>query len=169
MKRFNLRGNTANWSALKVEALNTKTEERETRSEIPYGHKVVVRVVDNYYRVYDKRVRQILHGEMSEKDTAEILKRLTADKRPDFILFHDGKVVGTANIHRRHWFRKQQEEPKLKTFNLEVGLKAKIEVEAYSQEEAEQLVYDAVERANQFKVDIGKEPTFEVTNIEVAQ
>lgn len=164
MKRFNLRGNTANWSALKVEALNTKTEERETRSEIPYGHKVVVRVVDNYYRVYDKRVRQILHGEMSEKDTAEILKRLTANKRPDFILFHDGKVVGTANIHRRHWFRKQQEEPKLKTFNLEIGMKAKIEVEAYSQEEAEQLVYDAVERANH-----GDQPTFEVTNIEVVQ
>lgn len=169
MKRFNLRGNTANWSALKVEALNTKTEERETRSEIPYGHKVVVRVVDNYYRVYDKRVRQILYGEMSEKDTAEILKRLTANKRPDFILFHDGKVVGTANIHRRHWFRKQQEEPKLKTFNLEVGMKVKTEVEAYSQEEAVQLVYEAVERVNQFNVEIGNQPTFEVTNIEVVQ
>lgn len=169
MKRFNLRGNTANWSALKVEALNTKTEERETRSEIPYGHKVVVRVVNNYYRVYDKHVRQILYGEISDKDSAEILKRVTADKRPDFILFHDGKVVGTANIHRRHWFRKQQEEPKLKTFNFEVGMKAKIEVEAYSQEEAEQMVYDAVERVNQFKVDIGEEPTFEVINIEVVQ
>ena len=169
MKRFNLRGNTANWSALKVEALNTKTEEHETRSEIPYGYKVVVRVVNNYYRVYDKNVRQILHGEISEEDTAEILKRVTAEKRPDFILFHDGKVVGTANYHRRRWFRKEQEAPKLKTFNLEVGLKAKVEVEAYTQEEAEQLVHEAVERVNQLNVEIGSQPTFEVTNIEVVQ
>ena len=60
MKRFSLRGNSANWDALKVEALNTKTEERVNRSEIPYGHKIVVRVVNNFYRVYDKMNHKII-------------------------------------------------------------------------------------------------------------
>lgn len=147
MKRFNLRGNSANWDALRVSALNTKTEEQENRSEIPYGHKITVRVVDNYYRVYDKRVRQILHGEISTEDNAEIIARLTRKHRPDFILFHDGKVVGTANYHRKAWYRKMQEQPKLKTYNLDVLLRSQVSVDAYSLEDAKQKVYEAAENA----------------------
>jgi len=169
MKRFNLRGHSANWAALKVEALNTKSEERETRSEIPHGYRVTVRVVDNFYRVYDRNVRQILHGVISEKDKAEILNRVTANKRPDFILFHEGKVVGTANYHRRGWLRRLQEQPKLKTYHLEVGLAARVDVEAYSREEAEQKIYEAVENANKLHEDGELESTFEVVTIEEVQ
>lgn len=147
MKRFSLRGNSANWDALKVEALNTETEERVNRSEIPYGHKIVVRVVNNFYRVYDKNVRQILHGEISEKDNAELVARLTRTHRPHFILYHNGVVVGVANYHRRNWFRKMQEEPK--EYELEVTLKTRVKVLAKSYEEAEQSVYDATELVNE--------------------
>jgi hypothetical protein len=165
MKRFNLRGQTANWSALKVEALNTKTEERESRSEIPYGHKVTVRVVNNYYRVYDKRVRQILHGEISDSDSTEIIRRLAGKHRPDFVLFHDGKVVGTANIHRRGWFRRMQEEPKPRTFEFDVTLKTRVRVEDYDYESAVQQVYDTVDNANAISAE-GENDTFKVVDIE---
>lgn len=149
MKRFNLRGHSANWSALKVSALNTKTKEHETRSEIPYGMKITVRVVNNYYRVYDKRVRQILHGEMSTEDNAELIARLTRKHRPDFILFHDGAVVGVANYHRRGWFRREQEEAeKLKTYTITAHLIATTDVVAHSEEEAKQVILNAIEDAN---------------------
>ena len=168
MKRFNLSGNTANWDALKVSALNTKTEEHENRSEIPYGHKITVRVVNNYYRVYDKRVRQILYGEISAEDNAELIARLTRTHRPDFILFHEGKVVGTANYHRRGWFRRMQEEAKrLKTYEVTAWLKATAKVQAYSAEEAENAVKDAVVTANE-QADCG-EGNFEVVQIEVVK
>lgn len=169
MKRFNLRGHSANWGALKVEALNTKTVERESHSEIPHGMRITVRVVNNFYRVYDRNVRQILHGEISAEDRAELISRLTVTKRPDFILFHEGKVVGTANYHRRGWLRRLQEAPKLKTYHVQVELKANVDVEAYSQEEAEQMVYEAVEQANSLHEEGELESTFEVTNIEIAQ
>lgn len=102
MKRFRLHGNTAIWDALKVVALNTTTEQNETRSAIPSDMKVSVHVVDNFYRVYDRAVRQILHGEISAEDNAEIISRISAAKRPTFILFHENKVVGWANLHHRH-------------------------------------------------------------------
>ena len=165
MKRFNLRGQSANWGALKVEALNTKTEERESRSEIPYGHKVTVRVVNNYYRVYDRRVRQILYGEISEADNAEIIRRLAGKHRPDFVLFHNGKVVGTANIHRRGWFRRMQEKPKLKIFDFKVGLECYARVEDYDYDSAVRQVYEAVDVANEMSED----NTFKVVNIEQVQ
>lgn len=165
MKRFNLRGHSANWEALKVEALNTKTEEHENRSEIPHGMRITVRVVNNYYRVYDKRVRQILYGEISTEDNAELLARLTREHRPDFILFHEGKVVGFANYHRRGWLRRLQEQPKLKTFHLEVGLTAKVDVEAYSREEAEQQVYEAIEQANKLREEGEINSEFEISFI----
>jgi len=165
MKRFNLRGNSANWDALRVSALNTKTEEHENRSEIPYGHKITVRVVDNYYRVYDKRVRQILHGETSTEDNAEIIARLTRKHRPDFILFHDGKVVGTANYHRKAWYRKMQEDAnRVKTYNLDVLLRSQISVQAHNIEEAKQAVYEAVENANMLTED---DATLDVVSIEL--
>lgn len=166
MKRFNLRGNTANWDALKVSALNTKTEEHENRSEIPYGHKITVRVASNYYRVYDKRVRQILHGEISNEDNAELVARLTRTHRPDFILFHEGQVVGVANYHRRGWFRKMQEEAnKLKTYKVTAYLKATAEVQAYSEEEARNAVTEAISAAN--KLSESGDGNFEVVQIEV--
>lgn len=129
MKRFSLRGTSANWDALKVEALNTTTEERESRSAIPYGMKMSVRVVNNYYRVYDKNVRQILHGEISAEDNAELLARLTKSHRPDFILFHEGKVVGVANLHHRH---------RLKVFKATalISTTMPLEVKARTREEA---------------------------------
>lgn len=164
MKRFSLRGNSANWDALKVEALNTETEERVNRSEIPYGHKIVVRVVNNFYRVYDKNVRQILHGEISEKDTAELIARLSAH-RPHFILYHNGVVVGVANYHRRNWFRKMQEEPK--EYELEVTLKTRVMVPAKSYEEAKQKVYDATELVN--KVECETCSPYEIVGINRVQ
>lgn len=145
MKKFSLRGNTANWSALKVEALNTNTEERETSSAIPYGHKVVVRVVNNFYRVYDKNVRQILHGEISTEDNAFILARLTKARRPDFVLFHDGKVIGIANIHRRRWYR---EATTPKDYHFNVTLDCKVKVTALNREEAIAKIHEAVENVN---------------------
>ena len=149
MKRFNLRGNSANWDALKVSALNTKTEEHENRSEIPYGMKITVRVVSNYYRVTDKRVRQILHGEISSADNAELIARLTRKHRPDFILFHNGEVIGVANYHRRGWYRRMLEEQnKPKTYEFEVTLKSKVSVEAKNYDDAVQYVSAAVENAN---------------------
>lgn len=151
MKRFNLRGTTANWDALRVSALNTKTEKTETRSEIPYGMKVTVRVVNNYYRVTDKRVRQILHGEISTEDNAELIARLTRPHRPDFILFHDGEVIGTANYHRRNWLRRQQEDAKkLKTFEVTATLDTKVAVQAYTEEEAKSFVESAIEEAKAY-------------------
>lgn len=166
MKRFNLRGNTANWDALKVSALNTKTEEHENRSEIPYGMKITVRVVSNYYRVTDKRVRQILHGEISTEDNAELIARLTRKHRPDFILFHEGKVVGTANYHRRNWLRREQEEAKrLKTYEVTTTLEAKALVEAHSEEEAKQLILNAIENANALNDAEDGNGKFEVVDI----
>lgn len=165
MKRFNLRGHSANWEALKVEALNTKTEEYETRSDIKHGYRVTVHVVNNFYRVYDKKVHQILHGEISDEDNLKIIHRIAKAKRPDFILFHEGKVVGFANYHRRGWLRRLQEQPKLKTFHLEVGLTAKVDVEAYSREEAEQQVYEAVEQANNLREEGELNSEFEVSFI----
>ena len=163
MKRFNLRGNTANWGALRVSALNTKTEEHENCSEIPYGMKITVRVVNNFYRVTDKRVRQILHGEMSADDNAELIARLTRKHRPDFILCHDGKVVGTANYHRKAWYRKMQEEANMvKTYNLDVLLRSKVIVQAHNIEDAKQAVYEAVENANMFTDD---DTTLDVVSI----
>lgn len=147
MKRFNLRGNSANWEALKVSALNTKTEQNESRSEIPYGHKITVRVVNNFYRLYDKRVRQILHGEISTEDNAFILARLTKARRPDFILFHDGKVIGIANIHRCRWYRREQEMPK--TFSVNATINCVANVEARNEEEAKALVEAAINGANE--------------------
>ena len=150
MKRFNLRGNSANWGALKVSALNTKTEEHETSSEIPYGMKITVRVVNNYYRVTDKRVRQILHGEISTEDNQELISRLTRTHRPDFILFHNGEVVGTANYHRKGWLRREQEEAKrLKTYEVTANLTVTTKIEAHSEEEARQIVLNAVNEANE--------------------
>jgi len=102
MKVFRLHGNTANWSALKLEALNTATEEKVSATPIPHDMKIRVHVVNNFYRVYDKEVRQILHGEISTEDNAELLARLTRAKRPAFILFHNGVVVGYATLHHRH-------------------------------------------------------------------
>ena len=148
MKRFNLRGQSANWGALKVNALNTNTNELENRSEIPYGHKVTVRVVDNYYRVYDRNVRQILYGEISDADYAEIIGRLSGKHRPDFILFHEGKVIGTANIHRRGWYRRMQERPKPQDFEFNVTLRANVKVNALTFEDATRQIYEAVENAN---------------------
>ena len=151
MKRFNLRGTTANWDALKVSALNTNTEEHENRSEIPYGMKVTVRVVNNFYRVYDKRVRQILHGEISAEDKAELISRLTRKYRPDFILFHEGVVVGTANMHRQGWYRRLQEEAKkIKTYKLDVLLRSQVTVEAHNFDEAKEMVEQAVANANEY-------------------
>jgi hypothetical protein len=129
MKRFSLRGNTANWGALKVKALNTATEENELCSVIPAGMKMSVRVVNNYYRVYDKNVRQILHGEISATDTEEILNRLTQSKRPDFILFHEGRVIGFANLHHRHRLKKY-------TATATITTEMPIEVKARTTEEA---------------------------------
>jgi len=151
MKRFNLRGQSANWDALKVEAHNTKTDERENRSEIPYGHKITVHVVNNFYRVYDRNVRQILYGEISDADTDILLNRLVGKHRPDYVLFHEGHVVGFANIHRRRWFRRQQEEAKkMKTYNLDVLLRSHVSVEAHSFEEAKEMVEQAVANANEY-------------------
>lgn len=164
MKRFNLRGTSANWGALKLEAQNTKTDERERRSEIPYGHKVTVHVVDNFYRLYDKRVRQILHGEISDADFTVLLDNL-AKSRPDFVLFHDGHVVGYANIHRRRWFRRMQEEPKLRTFEFDVTLKSRVRVEDYNYESAVQQVYKAVDTANEMSEETETE-TLKVVNVE---
>lgn len=129
MKRFRLHGNTANWGALKVSALDTNEGEFVSLTPIPSDMKVSVRVVNNYYRVYDKQVRQILHGEISAEDTAEILRRTSAPKRPDFILYHDGVVVGFANLHHRH---------RLKTYkgNITFSVTFPAEVKARTNEEA---------------------------------
>ena len=130
MKRFRLHGNTAIWDALKVVALNTTTEQKETRTAIPSDMKVSVHVVDNYYRVYDKKVREILHGEISTADNAEIISRISAPKRPTFILFHEDKVVGWANLHHRH---------RIKTYKGDITFLVTIPAEVKARTEAEAI------------------------------
>ena len=130
MKKFRLHGNTANWDALKVVALNTTTEQNETRTSIPSDMKMYVHVVNNYYRVYDKNVRQILHGEVSYEDNAEMLERFTsATRKPAFALYHNGVVVGFATLHHRH---------RIKTYKavLRFEVEMPTEVKARTREEA---------------------------------
>jgi hypothetical protein len=131
MKKFSLKGNTAIWDALKVVALNTATDEKETRSAIPTDKRLVVNVVNNYYRVYDKNVRQILHGEISEEDNTKVISRLTKSNRPDFVLFHEGKIVGWASFHRK---------------TRKYSVCVEIIVEAKSEEEAAKKVYEELEK-----------------------
>lgn len=119
MKTFKLHGNTANWQkGLSFNALNLNTLETEESSPIPSNKRMYVSVVSNVYKTGDE-TREVLKGEISESDKNELLSRIK-NNTPDFILSLGGKVIGYANLHRRHGAsaptaaESEQQQPKAK-------------------------------------------------------
>ena len=81
MKRFNLRGTTAQWDRLNVLALNTKTGKTESATEMPKGKFLTVHI--------------------GTKEDSELA--FTMAKERDYALMRDGEVIGWATFHRRRY------------------------------------------------------------------
>lgn len=81
MKKFNLRGTTANWDKLNVLALNTKTGKTETTTEMPKGKFLTVHICT--------------------EDESETAMRMAKER--DYALLRNGVVIGWATFHRKRY------------------------------------------------------------------
>lgn len=95
MKKQKLYGRRANWDALEVSAINTKTFTKEHTSDFPEGMRIVAFFIDNY----NYRERVLNDAPISVEDATEILQNATS---ADFTLIKDGLIVGYANYCKRH-------------------------------------------------------------------
>lgn len=99
MKRFFLKGETANWSALNVTALNTKNGLTEgPTTEIPEDKVLRVVLAEKFHPKYPRTAEDVTE----ETSTYAFKTGLTRS----FVLFANGKAVGWATYHRKATPRK---------------------------------------------------------------
>lgn len=135
MKKQKLYGRRANWDALEVSAINTKTFTKEHTSDFPEGMRIVAFFIDNY----NYRARVLNDAPISVEDATLVLENATS---ADFTLIKDGLIVGYAYYRKRH-----RRHPKRyrATATVTATLTFPVEVSALSHKEANAFLAEARE------------------------
>ena len=94
-KRFFLKGDTANWEALGVLAINVKNGNAETTTTIPTDKVLSVTFVEGYDKSAPWTARHAVTAE------ASALAYRKANHGRNFLLVRDGVFVGWATFHRK--------------------------------------------------------------------